>query len=172
MNERKLLIWRTFYVLLYNQYPKIHLKTIYNKISGVWVIRPTVLISGPQSPATVRFSTSSTSSYLKSSHYDHEHISFNGLRVIYTMLTYSCYILTLDNSFFIIIIFLALIDNPNNIEINRMIRLVVWQISELCSLDYFHCSCTLIVQFQQASNCSNLTVKGVKLENGVKYVLI
>ena len=53
-----------------------------------------------------------------------------------------------------------------------MIRVVVWQISGLCSLDYFHCSCTLIVQFQQASNCSNLTVKGVKLENGVKYVLI
>ena len=49
--------------------------------------------------ALIKFSTSSTSSYLKSSHYDHVHISFNGLRVFKTMLTYSCYILTSDNSF-------------------------------------------------------------------------
>ena len=39
-------------------------------------------LSGAQPPAPIKFSTSSTSSYLKSSYYDHVHISFNGLRVI------------------------------------------------------------------------------------------
>ena len=35
---------------------------------------------GHQSP--IKFSTSSTSFYLKSSHYDHVHITFTGLRVM------------------------------------------------------------------------------------------
>ena len=41
---------------------------------GVWVIRPPALIFGPhlQPPAPQKFSTSSTSPYLKSSHYDRE----------------------------------------------------------------------------------------------------
>ena len=51
-------------------------------LQGVWVIRPPALISGPRARAPQKFSTSSTFSYLKSSHYDHVHITFNGLWVI------------------------------------------------------------------------------------------
>ena len=40
---------------------------------GVWVIRPPARISGPH-----KIWTSSTSSYPKSSHYDHVHSTFNG----------------------------------------------------------------------------------------------
>ena len=64
-------------------------------LKGVFALsgfQPPVLISGPWSPNPIKISTSSTSSYLKSSHYDHVHITFNGLRVIYFMLTYSYYI--------------------------------------------------------------------------------
>ena len=42
-------------------------------------VRPLTL--GARPPALIKFSTSSVSSYLKSSHYDHVHIIFNGLRV-------------------------------------------------------------------------------------------
>ena len=40
-------------------------------LTGVWVFRPPALMSGPRSPAPKRFSSSSTSSYLKFTHYDH-----------------------------------------------------------------------------------------------------
>ena len=64
-------------------------------LKGVFALsglQPPVLISGPWPRNPIKISTSSTSSYLKSSHYDHVHITFNGLRVIYFMLTYSCHI--------------------------------------------------------------------------------
>ena len=38
---------------------------------GIWVIRPQALMSGPRSLSAITFSTSPTSYYLKSSHYDH-----------------------------------------------------------------------------------------------------
>ena len=51
--------------------------------------RPPALKSGPQPPALgpwppalIKISTSLTSCYLKSSHYDHVHITLNGLQVI------------------------------------------------------------------------------------------
>ena len=66
-----------------------------NYLKGVFALfgpRPPVFISGPQLPNPIKISTSSTSSYLDPSHYDHVHITFNGLRVICFMFTYSCYI--------------------------------------------------------------------------------
>ena len=38
---------------------------------GIWVIRPQALMSVPRSLSAITFSTSPTSYYLKSSHYDH-----------------------------------------------------------------------------------------------------
>ena len=43
--------------------------------------RSPALISGPRPLAPVKVSICSTSSYLKFSHYDHVHITFNGIRV-------------------------------------------------------------------------------------------
>ena len=66
-----------------------------NYLKGVFALfgpRPPVFISGPQLPNPIKISTSSTSSYLDPSHYDHVHITFNGLQVICFMFTYSCYI--------------------------------------------------------------------------------
>ena len=49
--------------------------------------RPSYLALGSWPPAPQKFSTTSTSSYLKSSHYDHDvHITFNGLRVMLILL--------------------------------------------------------------------------------------
>ena len=53
--------------------------------------RPSYPALGPRLPAPLKISTSSTSSYPKSSHDDHVYITFNGLLVILTMLTYSCH---------------------------------------------------------------------------------
>ena len=48
-------------------------------LSGPW---PSEVISGHRTPAPIKVSTNSTSSYFKFSHYDNVHITFNGLQVI------------------------------------------------------------------------------------------
>ena len=63
------------------------------QVFGLSDPRPPALKSGPRSPAPapMKVLTSSAFSQVKSSHYDHVHSTFNGLRGILNMLFYSCH---------------------------------------------------------------------------------
>ena len=52
-------------------------------LMGAWVIHPPARRPHiqPSAPGPIKVLTSSTFSYLNSSHYDHVHITFNDLRV-------------------------------------------------------------------------------------------
>ena len=73
--NKKISIWNLFthiYLLVLNITERVF------EFSG-----PTpAFISGPRPPVPIKIPTTSTSSYLKFSHYGTMHIIFNGLRVI------------------------------------------------------------------------------------------
>ena len=128
-------------------------------LSGPWLPAPTLTFD-PRLKPPINVSTSSTSSYLKSTHYDHVYITFNGLQVTLTRWTYSCtcfketaLLFNVHLSYFVEFILCSTDKYMFKVN-NKKIRLICWMCSKLKINTAWHSSGVFIIDFHHSQHIS------------------